>query len=294
MKPISSDYGRPPTLKVSIDLGIEKLTPPVSIASIGSCFSEELTRKLLMASFPGAVNPNGVIYNPYSMANALERVAYDKPYSLSEFFEHNGKWHSWNHHGSFSADTAEAALEKCESARTAFREACEKCDMFIATPASAVVYELTESSMIVANCHKVPNNRFNRTVLSSDECFEAMSRMISAVRNINSDCMIVLTLSPVRHYPGDLVLNARSKANLLCAIHKACELYDGVVYFPSYEIVIDELRDYRFFKEDMQHPNELAQQIVLNYFVSTFFTDEVFDLLEKAEKERRAAEHISR
>ncbi len=288
------DFRTPPSLKVNIDWPWQKLPLGAKLAAVGSCFAQEISSRLLEAGFRGAQNPNGIIYNAVSMADAVERAVDGPEYSVDDFFEHGGLWHSWLHHGSFSARDVDEAVDSAEASRQEFREALEGCELFIATPASSSVYELLSDGQVVSNCHKVPNSRFNRRLLSVEENLEALKRTVEAVRGVSPECPVVLTLSPVRHYPGDLVLNARSKAHLLAAIHRCCESFENVRYFPAFEIVIDELRDYRFFKEDMLHPSELAAEIVLRTFADVCFEKGVQDLLDAAIRVRKAEGHRKR
>lgn len=255
-----------------------------AIASIGSCFSQNFAETLAGAGFRVASNPNGILYNPVSVADALERIASKTDYLAEEFFEFNGKWRSWFHHGSFADSDQETAVRKCNESSAAFGEVARNCGLFIVTLSSAVVYRLIDSGRVAANCHKVPGTRFRREILSVEECIAQTKRIVGMIRNINPSCVILLTLSPVRHYPGDLVLNARSKAHLLTAIHLCCDLSDNVRYFPAYEIAQDELRDYRFYKEDMLHPTPLAVDLILDRFVSQVFDDDSQALFKEARR----------
>lgn len=282
---------RIPSCEVNIDWAYPKVSLGAKIAAVGSCFAEGIAGRLLDAGFKGAQNPNGIVYNAASMAAAVERAVDGPAYSALDFFEFNGVFHSWAHHGAFSSPDLKAAIAKAEASRLAFRSALTGCELFIATPASSVVYELVDDGRIVANCHKVPGTRFKRRLLSVEDNLEALRDIVEAVRLLSPACPVVFTLSPVRHYPGDLVLNARSKAHLLTAIHACCESFEDVRYFPSYELVIDELRDYRFFKEDMLHPNDTAVEIVLKAFAEACFERGVIDALDQAARARRAAAH---
>ncbi len=281
---------RIPSCEVKIEWPYPKIRLGAKLAAIGSCFAQDIAGRLLEAGFHGAQNPNGIVYNAVSMADAVERAASGPSYSEKDFFEFAGRFHSWAHHGAFSSGSLQEAVAKAEASRIAFRAALEGCELFLATPASSVVYELLDGPL-VANCHKVPDKRFKRRILSVEENLAALKRMVAAVRILSPDCPIVLTLSPVRHYPGDLVLNARSKAHLLSAIHSCRESMENIRYFPAYELVIDELRDYRFFKEDMLHPNETAVEIVLRAFAETCFEDGVIEALERSAKAKKAACH---
>ena len=281
---------RVPTCSVNIEWPYPKIRLGARLAAIGSCFAQDIATHLLDAGFSGAQNPNGIVYNAVSMADAVERAVEGPAYSGNDFFEFGGRFHSWAHHGAFSSSDLAESVKRAEASRLAFRNAIENCELFIATPASSVVYELL-GGPIVANCHKVPGNKFKRRLLGVEENLSALKRIVASVRKLNHTAPVVLTLSPVRHYPGDLVLNARSKAHLLTAIHACRESCENVRYFPAYELVIDELRDYRFFKEDMLHPNDTAVGIVLNAFAGTCFEDGALDALELSDRAKRATAH---
>ncbi len=290
----STDYGRPPTLKVNRNQTFPKFSADAVFTSIGSCFADELAGGLLECGFDGARNPNGILYNPVSITEALERVASGEAYAENDFFQFNGQYHSWLHHGSFSSPDPDRAAAQCNRAREAFEQKLRDSDFLAVTLSSAVVYEWTETRRIVANCHKVPGNRFARRLLSPEECRRSCDRIVDAVRRVNSSCRIIFTLSPVRHYPGDPVLNARSKALLLTAIHECCETRELCGYFPAFEIVLDELRDYRYFKEDLVHPNALALRIVTDYFVDSCFVPEAMEKLHRGRLRAASMRHEDR
>lgn len=230
-------------------------------------------------------NPNGIVYNPVSLADSLlaEETA---------LFEFNGAWRSWRHHGSFSAVTKELLERRIAESRSAFLKHLKRSSLLILTPATAVVFELPESGLIVANCHKVPGGRFRRRLLSAEECRTALKSVTDFVADFAPACRIVFSLSPVRHNPGDLILNARSKALVLTAIHDCVDSSPNACYFPAYEILNDELRDYRFYREDMLHPNELAYSILTRTFVSACFGEEGLAMLDEAEKRERRRRHV--
>jgi hypothetical protein len=248
--------------------------------------------RLFERGFGGMSNPNGIVYNAVSIWEALDKVAGGGLYNESDFFEHDGKWHSWAHHGAFSDKSLDCAVEKANESLSAFRTYVKESSLFVLTPSSSVVYELIDDSRIVANCHKVPGARFNRRLLSVEESRKALSGAIKAVRKLNPDCVILITLSPVRHYPGDLVLNARSKAQVLSAIGLCLDEFDFLRYFPSYEILLDELRDYRFYKDDMLHPSELARSIIFERFLDAHFDKAAKEKIAKEEKNLKALGHI--
>lgn len=195
-------------------------------------------------------------------------------------------------HGHFSNSELAKAVSNINSSLKEFRQKLKNAAAVVLTPSSSVVYRLKESGKIVTNCHKVNNNYFSRELLSAKDNYEFLNAAVQAIKNFVPKCKIIITLSPVRHYPGDLELNAHSKANLLCAIHDVCdEFANECIYFPAYEIVQDELRDYRFYKTDMMHPSDQAVELILGRFVKTFFDHNALEIMKKQRSEIRFKKH---
>ncbi len=275
----------PPRTRVEFDFPFRLNPHTAAVSSIGSCFADEVAGRLADAGFDVVRNPNGIVYNPVSLADSV--LGQD-----ADLFEFNGLWHSWNHHGSFSSASRGELEQKIENARSSFREHLRKSDLLILTPASAVVFQLIENQQIVANCHKVPGTRFLRRLLTFQECCAALDSIAEFVASAAPECRIVFTLSPVRHNPGDLVLNSRSKSLMLNAIHECVDRFDNAFYFPAFEIMNDELRDYRFYKEDMLHPNALAVDIITRSFAAACFGEEVLKMLDSAAQRARRSRHL--
>ena len=268
---------------------LEKIAPKATVVSIGSCFAVDVIGRLFGAGVFGRQNPNGILYHPSAISDALQRI--DLGYRADDFFEYNGLWHSWKHHGSFSSESCEMILEKTETARKNFLKALKKADACFITLSSAVQYWHIPSQQFVANCHKVPGNEFERKLSSAEMCAAGIVASCRKIREINSRCKLIFTLSPVRHYPGELTLNAISKARLLNGIYHALEKFDNAAYFPAYEIQMDELRDYRYYADDMLHPAETAKKILLNRLLDSCFTPDFCAVFQEAEEKRRAAAH---
>ena len=282
------------TTPVHFQWNLPKFTPETILVSQGSCFSERITDELFAAGFKGSANPNGILYNPFSIYESIRRIVSMESYAEDEFFQFNGKWHSWAHHGSFSDPDRSELCRKCNESMEIFRKNAEQADLFLVTLSSAVVYELKETKQITANCHKVPNHQFNCRLLSLPETLDAVNGIAQQACLLSPRATILFTLSPVRHYPGDLLLNARSKAMLLTALHECCDQQERVCYFPAYEIIMDELRDYRFYKEDMLHPSPLATEIVVSRFMEQCFDNDSHVLLRESRKRLKAAGHIAK
>lgn len=281
------------TLKLITPIEIKKIDRLFNcdsiIVGIGSCFAQYVMEQFAKLSFNVAYNPNGIVYNSHSILKSLDHL--DKEYSDDTFFFFNNLWHSWEHHGSFSSKTREELLSKIDSARKFFLDKIKLAELFILTPSSSVIYKLISDKQITANCHKYPNHNFAVGILSKEENLINLKKSVDIIHSINPNCLVVITLSPVRHYPGNLVLNARSKANLLSAVHEGVEQTQKTAYFPSYEILLDELRDYRFYADDMLHPSELARRIIFQRFISNFFGDQVLSDLNAKEREGKKSRH---
>ena len=237
-------------------------------------------------------NPNGILYNPVSIADSLERIAEKHFYTEEDFFFHEGRYHSFYHHGKFSHTDRKTAAENANSVMADFRSALEKAEGIFITLSSAVVYEIRKNGKIAANCHKMPQDTFERRLLSFTECKENCERILRNIRKCNKEGKIVFTLSPVRHYPGEPLLNSAGKAKLRTAIEELLPEKENLSYFPAYEIVNDSLRDYRFYKEDLVHPSPLAVKIVLDTFLKNCFVFSVEEKVRLWRKKCAGEKHI--
>lgn len=256
---------------------------------LGSCFAETIGRKLLEYRFTGDVNPFGVLYNPFSIADALERLSENRSFVASELFNYDGWWHSWAHHGSFSAKTQEQALANINTTYSVAAERFEQTDVLILTFGSAWVYE--HDGSVVANCHKVPEREFMRRRLSVDEIVERYTILLNRLLKNRPHLRIVFSVSPIRYLRNGATENQTSKAILLLAAEALCRQFEAAIYFPSYEIVLDELRDYRFFADDMIHPSSMAVEYVWERFCTAFFTEKTLELLPQVAKINKALQH---
>jgi hypothetical protein len=280
-------------LSTSINIPVpkSKFSYNTKLVGIGSCFAQYIMEHFKNLSFDISYNPNGIVYNSYSIAESLRHICNNEHYSDDNFIKNNNLWHSWEHHGNFSSKIKEDIIENINTTRVNFYNKLKDADIFILTPSSSVVYCLNDSNRIVSNCHKYPGNKFHTRILSVKENCQHISQSIKYIRNINSKCLIIITLSPVRHYPGNLILNARSKANILSAIHDNIENKENTLYFPSYEILLDELRDYRFYNDDMLHPSNLAREIIFKKFIDIFFDNNCKNQIKEVEKKYKLSLH---
>ena len=239
------------------------------ILLLGSCFADNIGAKFEEHYFQTTINPFGTLYNPASIAKAVLDMGYGP--SGMGLVEHNGLWHSMMHHGSYSGVDKEEVIARCEESRIQMREALQQASVVIVTFGTAWVYEY--EGEVVANCHKLPANRFVRRRLTVNEIVDMWQPIIASV----PDKHWIFTVSPIRHVKDGLHENQVSKAILLQAVDRLTSIQSNSLmgsksYFPSYEIMLDELRDYRFYAEDMVHPSAVAVDYIWQRFVETYMT----------------------
>ena len=227
------------------------------ILLLGSCFADNMGAKFSEHYFQATVNPFGTLYNPASIAAAITNVG------NSQLVEHNGLWHSMMHHGAFSDKDKEQLIARCEQSRALLQRALMEASTVVVTFGTAWVYEM--EGQVVANCHKLPASRFTRRCLTVNEIVEMWQPIVASM----PDKHWIFTVSPIRHVKDGLHANQISKAILLQAVDIL-----GQSYFPSYEIMMDELRDYRFYAEDMVHPSQVAVEYIWQRFVETYMTED--------------------
>lgn len=237
---------------------------------MGSCFAENVGGLLLENKFSCDVNPFGILYNPLSIAKALHQMLDGKVYTMDDLFDSGGQWHSWMHHSSFSSADADECLNRVNSRLEKAASALPRTSWLIMTWGTAFVYE--KDSEVVGNCHKQPDRLFTRRLLDVDTICGEWNDTLREAKQRFSGLKVMLSVSPIRHLKDGLHGNQISKSVLLLAIDRLCRELDFCHYFPSYEIVMDELRDYRFYAEDMLHPSPLAVKYIWECFCSTYMS----------------------
>lgn len=258
----------------------------------GSCFTEHIGGRLRGNKFRVCTNPFGIVYNPASITRCLERLwAGDLPFVETEVFQHAGLWRSWEHHSDFAAATPENALERMNRAYATDSEWLRHTNRLLLTFGTADVFVLHETGQIVANNHKMPAAAFEKRRLSASEIAGDVAGVLEKIKSKNTDLQVVVTVSPVRHLREGAVANQRSKAVLLLACEELAARLPFVHYFPAYELLLDDLRDYRFYAKDMVHPAEVAVEYIWDHFSETYFTAETRRLNDRVEKVRQAMSH---
>ncbi len=244
------------------------------ILTMGSCFADNIAQKLQERYFRVMQNPFGTLYNPLSVAEALSIILTNRKFRSEDLFFYQDEWHSFWHHSVFSGtDRAAVLLKINEQINEAHRFLQEAQWLFLTFGTAYVYYHLPEKRP-VANCHKLPENEFERRLIRVDEVVESIQALLQNLRVLNSKIKIVLTVSPIRHIRDGLVQNQRSKATLILAVQELCRQDASLVYFPSYEILMDDLRDYRFYEANLTHPNDQAVRYIWEKFGAMFFDRE--------------------
>ena len=260
---------------------------------MGSCFATHIGDRLSQMKWQAEVNPFGVLYNPLSIAGALTRLVVHRPFSEEELYEFpDGGWNTWLHHSAYSHPDMSTALTAINDSMYRASRHLADTDTLIITLGTAWVYRLADTGEVVGNCHKVPERQFIRQRLQIQEIVDALATAIRHITAVNPKLRVLFTVSPVRHLKDGLHGNQLSKSALLLAIDELCrEFPEQCHYFPAYEIVMDELRDYRFYAEDMAHPSKQAVGYVWEQFVEHCIDNEAQQFMQQWEKIIRALEH---
>ncbi len=259
---------------------------------MGSCFTETIGQRLSLLRFPTLVNPFGILYNPLSMAEALRRCLEGCEIDGSLLVSHEGLWHSWLHHGSFSRADREECLRACNHAIREAHDFLDTADTLMVTFGSAWCFTVPDGEgkpLVVGNCHKLPAARFERRLASAEAIVEAWSPLVErlSARGVR----ILFTISPIRHLAYGAHGNQVGKAPLFLAVEEMLGKVANAHYFPAYEILMDELRDYRFYADDMLHPSPLAEEMIWQRFLQTYCTRETRTLCDRIEQLNRMTAH---
>jgi hypothetical protein len=262
------------------------------ILLIGSCFTEHIGNALEELKFSVLQNPNGILFDPISVCKSLVSYINNKQYNENDLFQLNEVWHSWQHHSRFSNIDKNEGLQNINESQTKAHQFLKEADWIIITLGSSFSYCVTkETGFSVANCHRAPAQWFNKHLLEIEEIISALENCIRQLRQYNSKLRFIFTVSPVRHIRDGVVDNNRSKARLIESVHHIVHKYEQAYYFPAYELVIDVLRDYRFYDVDLVHPNYMATEFVLEKFSENCIDEETRELMEEIKKIVIARKH---
>lgn len=269
-----------------------KISHDCRIAMSGSCFAENMAAKFLDAGFSIDINPFGIAYNPFSLSHNLNRLLDDKPYGAEELFEDNGIYHSFSHHSRFSGTDPDEVLIKINSRMETALAFLETANVLIITFGTAYVYRLQSTGAVVSNCHKLPAKSFTYKRLSIEDITAEWNNLINRLQTFNPKLRILFTVSPIRHWKDGAHENQLSKSILLLSIDELLHNHSNCFYFPAYEILLDDLRDYRFYAEDMFHPSSQAIDYVWEKIKEAWFDNETLKKTLDSEKNSRASNHI--
>lgn len=240
----------------------------------GSCFSENIGNLLSERLFRVASNPFGIVYNPVSIASSIERLVCGNIFSENELSENNGKWFSFEHHGRFSSFSKTNCLENINSEFSKAAGKIKKASFLFITLGTSIVYSYKKTGKIVANCHKLPSSEFERKFLTSIQIEKEFEKAFGSLFAINPAIQVVFTVSPVRHWSEGATDNQLSKAILIAAVHNLRNKIQNINYFPAYELMMDDLRDYRFYADDLLHPNQAAIAYIWEKFKETYLNED--------------------
>ena len=258
---------------------------------LGSCFAENMGSKFSYYKFDVDVNPCGIIYNPLSVANVLRLIVEGKQFEKSDLRQVGGKWVSLYHHGAFSSTDPDECLRRINDRLTKATGELRTLDLLVITWGTAWVYRYTRENIVVSNCHKIPSQEFERSRLSVEDIVKEYLVLIGRLREINPGLRILFTVSPIRHWKDGAHGNQLSKATLLLAIDRLREELQHVYYCPAYEIVLDELRDYRFYADDMLHMSGFTVDYIWERFLYSFISPEVLGLMNQIGRVNKGVAH---
>jgi len=267
------------------------------LLSIGSCFAENMAEKFDYFKFQNETNPFGIIFNPVSINRLFSRICNQELFEEKDVFFHNERWHSFDVHSDLSNSDRQELLETLNKSVTETHQQVKEATHIIITLGTSWIYRNIESEEVVANCHKVPQKQFSKELLSVDVIQKSIENTINLIQNLNPQINFIFTISPVRHIKDGFVENQLSKSHLFAALHNVLKIdksqFTSYNYFPSYEIMMDELRDYRFYSEDMLHPNQIAIDYIWKLFSENYISQESFALMQEVDEIQKSLRHRS-
>ena len=278
--------------EVEINESRKKIGIEDCIFSIGSCFATEMHEKFSQGQIQSLNNPFGTIFNPFSIFQAIQQIYDAKEYQEKDLILANENYISLDHHSSFDSRYAHKSLDKINQNIEEANQFLQSTNFVIITFGTSYIYEFLPQNRLVANCHKIPQKFFEKRFLSHHELTDSINKTIEILKDIcKDDVQILFTVSPVRHTKDGIVENQLSKSKLLTAIHESISGKENCSYLPVYEILMDDLRDYRFYKDDLIHPNSQAVQYIWEKFGNAYFSEEVKDFITENYKIKAALEH---
>ncbi|WP_142784012.1 GSCFA domain-containing protein [Changchengzhania lutea] len=260
---------------------------------LGSCFVENIGEKLDYFKFQNLQNPFGILFHPKAIEALISHALNAKVYTSDDIFVMNEQWHCFDAHSKLSSISKDDLINMLNLNLKLTHQQINKSTHIVITLGTAWVYRFLESNTIVANCHKVPQKQFEKVLLSVEDIYESLQNIVQSIKGINSNASIIFTVSPIRHIKDGFVENTQSKAHLLTAVHRllARKEFLNCHYFPSYEIMMDELRDYRFYNEDMIHPNQTAINYIWETFKTVWISESISNTMDEVDVIQKGIRH---
>ena len=283
-------------MQFTTKIPVQKSSFPIDYDSkimlLGSCFAENMGNKFAYFKFQATTNPFGIIFNAVSLEKLIRRAVENKKFTEDDIFFHNGLWHCYDVHSELSHPNKEEFLSNLNSILESTDKQISSLTHCIITLGTSWVYRNNETNEIVANCHKVPQKQFTKELLSIEEIEKSLQNIVSLIHSVNPNCHFVFTVSPVRHIKDGFAENTLSKAHLVAAIHKTTTHHPSpITYFPAFEIMMDELRDYRFYTEDMLHPNQTAIDYIWIQFFENYISESVLGFMNEICSIQKGLQH---
>ena len=280
---------------------ISKTNNPIDynskIISIGSCFAENMAEKFDYFKFQNETNPFGIIFNSVSIEKIISRIIKKEFYTEKDVFFYNERWHSYEVHSDLSNSDRQELLETLNKAISETYKNLKEATHIIITYGTSWIYRNKESDQIVANCHKVPQKQFSKELLSVEVIQKSIQNTIDLIQVLNPDINFIFTVSPVRHIKDGFAENQLSKSYLFAGLHQVLKTHNSEFithnYFPSYEIMMDELRDYRFYAEDMLHPNQVAIDYIWHKFSENYISEDSISTMQEVSEIQKSLRHRS-
>lgn len=263
------------------------------IVSLGSCFSVNMGAQLDYFKFQNATNPFGIIFNPVSIEKLVERAVNQKKFTEEDIFFHNERFHCYEVHSDLSVTNKHEFLDRLNSNVTFTHQKIKEATHIFITYGTSWVYREKNSGLVVANCHKMPQTNFDKHIVSVATIEASIQNTVDTIRQLNANCSFVFTISPVRHIKDGFVENQRSKAHLITALQNILSAHqlDKAIYFPAYEIVMDELRDYRFYGDDLLHPSTMAIEYIWQRFKATTVSEMALSTVDEVDAIQKSLLH---
>ena len=253
--------------------GLPQIQPDDRLLCLGSCFAQEIGDRFSTGRWSVRLNPFGTIYHPFPIAGALLRLLEGQPFTGEDLFYHQEQWHSFAHHGQFSGSDHTETLTVINQALAEGSTQLKKANLLLLTLGTANGFVNNDTGKVVANCHKLPGQDFTKKLFSPDAIYKNLVSILERIIQQFPNLQVMLTVSPIRHLRDGLITNQRSKASLLLACAELEKNFEPIHYFPAYEILMDDLRDYRFYKNDLMHPTEMAVDYIWEYFRKSCFPE---------------------